>query len=134
MTMMTKVLGVVIAAMLAAPVNAMTGNEWVRQCSKTERDPLKRAVEYGGCLGYVNGLRAGLDMLQGFRGFMRRVTVEDEVACIPLSVDTGQLVDVGQRFMKSHPEQRHETAATFLFMAFREAWPCKGVPMIRAPK
>jgi hypothetical protein len=100
LAMRLEVLGVLMAVALVAPVHAQTegftGNRWLDWCSK--KQGLEGAVHYGGCLGYVNGLRDGLDIL---RGFAR----ENAIVCIPKKVDTRQLVDVGKRFMDRHPEK-----------------------------
>jgi hypothetical protein len=110
-----------LAMVIVAPTAAETrtsGREWLGWCNEEAKDRVKRAVEYGGCLGYVNGLRDGLDAWMVDRKTKGRI-------CIPWQVDTFQLVDVGKRYINARPESRHEDAATLLGMAFFEAWPCK---------
>jgi hypothetical protein len=45
-------------------------------------------------------------------------------ACIPQQVTSGQLKEIGQRFMTVNAQDRHYEAVQILTAAFTQAWPC----------
>jgi hypothetical protein len=72
----------------------------------------------GVCLGYVVGifdamLSAGGTPIAGFS------------VCLPRGVTKGQAFDVVTRFLASHPELRHLTAASLVARALEQAFPCR---------
>ena len=45
--------------------------------------------------------------------------------CIPKGMLTGQLQDVLLKYLRDHPEKRHNSTPFFAFWAVRKAWPCR---------
>jgi hypothetical protein len=121
-----KVLGVVTAVALATPVYAFTvptGSMWLDWCNLRAAGPLKeRAVAYGLCVGFADGLRNGFEV---WRQYAVKYGHNNPYICIPYNVDNDQLVDVGKRFIERRPERRHEDVTTLLMEAFVIAWPCE---------
>jgi hypothetical protein len=50
---------------------------------------------------------------------------EHALACIPIRATGTELRDVLVSYLKAHPEDQHEQAATIAKQAFSKAYPCK---------
>lgn len=116
---MSKIKSLALVAMLAIVSPAIagpphSGNDWMRECSVALKQ--KTLLQFGHCYGYARGVQDGLDTAAQL--------TQQSVACPPKEVDAQQLVEVGLRFLRNHPEHRHEWAAYNLTAAFIEAWPC----------
>lgn len=107
---------IMIAALLMVPVPAMAadtvednGNEILEMCTDS-LDFMK-----GICLGYIRGASSAGDswMLSMNRHL-----------CRPTGVTVGQIQDVVVRYIRQHPESRHEAAVTLVMKAQDAAWPC----------
>ncbi|MGU5731432.1 Rap1a/Tai family immunity protein [Aeromonas jandaei] len=62
------------------------------------------------CRGYITGVA---DVLDGFS------------FCIPDRVNRGQNVDVVTKYLRDHPEDRHQDAHTLTAYALSIAFPCQ---------
>jgi len=90
------------------------GNALLRDCTgENAENASAAAVTKSICLGYVEG---AADSLAVFR-FINKAP-----ACLPDGVDATQLVDVAVSFLRRHPEQRQNSAASLAAAAFVEAW------------
>jgi hypothetical protein len=102
-----------VATMVSFNANAqITGNTWTDDCFSQDTDRVTS------CISYARRLADGLIVWQ-------QTAPAGALACIPLQVDAEQLLDVGHRYLSSHPETRHLGAYILLSTAFKEAWPCK---------
>jgi Rap1a immunity proteins len=110
--------GAVVATMVSfhAYAETFSGNELLAKCSSHDA-----GLELS-CSTYFLGLLDGHALW--------KVSSDAPVACIPQQVSVGQVLDVGVRYLKAHPEIRHRSAAFLLRDAFKEAWPC---PKSRRP-
>lgn len=100
-----------LTLMFTQPTQALTGNEFIRYCSV----PLK---DQSYCLGYVRG---AADAMQ----FWEFIARDSARVCIPIKVEAHQLRDVGLKFLREHPGDRHQPAMATLALAFVETWPCE---------
>jgi hypothetical protein len=53
------------------------------------------------------------------------ISPETALACIPSAVEGQDLVDVGMRYLKDHPEMGDLDAGVPLTQSFVAAWPCQ---------
>ena len=99
------------ATVVSFNANAQTfsGNEWLTDCSLKVRSR---------CPWYAIGLA------EGFILWAQSPSSADAPTCIPEGVKGVQIVDVGVRYMKAHPEILQQPADILLRDAFKEAWPC----------
>lgn len=109
------------------PCGAMaeiSGNQLLNTCEITED---------GICLGFVSGAVAGLNfggirvvMLEGIDGANKaEASLNAAIGiCPPDGVDTGQTVDVVIKYLKAHPESRHQPAVRLVRESLAEAFPC----------
>lgn len=79
------------------------------------------------CLGYVQG---AIDTILLFKGLAVRATQSDTPVlagwgCFPAGVTAGQGRDIIVRYLESHPERRHISGATQVYIALSEAFPCQ---------
>lgn len=68
------------------------------------------------CLGYLQGIKEQSIYLEE-RGVK-------PMFCIPSSVTNGQLQAVVVKALKERPHQRHYSSASFVSLAWRDAFPC----------
>jgi Ssp1 endopeptidase immunity protein Rap1a len=94
----------------AAAPPTYSGNEWLDYCNSGQAGQIL-------CLTYA---RAVADTIQ----LWSRLAPHTAPACIPQEVTTGQLKEIGQRFMMVNAKDRHYEAAQLLTAAFKQAWPC----------
>ena len=86
------------------------GNHWLQQC--TSADDLL-------CLVFIMGLHDGITVgaLAGSGDLNRQMYCVD-------GVNNGQRKDVFVKYLRAHPETRHEIASVLFYQAMREAFPC----------
>lgn len=111
---------------------AESGNNFVEICSAIDKDPA-RANEadfskIGTCLGFMSGLRDGIEMsitiVKHDEG-----SLQDLGVCLPDGVETGQIVHVVMKYIKENPERAHIRSAMLYVEANAKAFPCaKPVP------
>lgn len=125
-----KRLFVCALAAYPAPSLAFDGNALLRMC---EKPPLSH--ERGVCNGFIIGASSGIELASLKAGDAAGLPESDWEAfrrygqlvagyCEPERVENGQLVDVVTKFLRDHPEHRHENAAITVAMAFISAFPC----------
>jgi hypothetical protein len=112
---------VTIAPLTAVDAADEDGNSWFSKCRFTMdqiRGTSKEALELMNCAGYARGVADTIQIWQ--------VAENDKApACIPVKVTAQQLIDIGLKFMRENPAQRHLTASLLLMRAYSVAWPCK---------
>jgi hypothetical protein len=72
------------------------------------------------CRGYVAGIADAMARVQADGG-----KLGGQRACLPQPVTGKQAMDVTGKFLRAHPERRHEGAAALVAQALSEAWPCR---------
>ena len=116
--MTTRVLALVIGALVATTAHAMKGDELSRLLdawdrvnagkSKASREDELAAASF---VGYVRGVE---DSMNGVR------------FCIPANASSAQQVAHIAKYLRSHPEELHNGATTFIVQALQPAYPCAG--------
>jgi hypothetical protein len=118
-------LGVVVAALVAQPVDAQqpdtnSANYLLPACKNflataDSRPTYTSAFYQGVCVGAVDTLHLLIRILPEttFR------------SCPPAQVTTGQELRVIIAYIEAHPQRMHENFRILAIEAMREAWPCK---------
>jgi len=69
--------------------------------------------------GYVTGLIDGVTSLAAGK------MLTGSFFCVPSAATVQQVSDVVKKYLAEHPERRHYTASSVIFVALGEAFPCK---------
>jgi len=93
---------------LPRPAAALDGNELLDRCTHEDE-----AVELW-CMGYASGWH-GRNAI--------RAKGDSNPICFP-EARASQFKDVLVKYLKNHPETRHQHAVLLTFKAFKEAFPC----------
>ena len=113
--MTTRVLALVIGSLVATTAHAMKGDELSRLLDSWDR------VNAGKSKGHEDDLAAA-----SFVGYVRGV--EDSMNgvrfCIPANASSTQQVAHIAKYVRSHPEEMHNGATTFIVQALQPAYPC----------
>jgi hypothetical protein len=80
-----------------------SGNAFLRLC-----DGSGRAIS---CVAYTLGV------FHGFREGSNEI-------CLPKGVDTGQLMEVGKKFMRDNPQDAHYSPGGLMVASWIKAFPC----------
>jgi hypothetical protein len=102
--------GLLLVAEAPAMAMSMTGNELLSAC-EAQGD-----AQQGVCAGFSNGTADGLAVGMYFAK-----------ACwfkVRTGADTRQVVAVTVKYLRDHPEDRDQAAATLTLLALRQAFPC----------
>jgi hypothetical protein len=107
---------VAVTCAFSVPALAANGSDWLERCqdATTTGDAAKAAY----CFSYARGLADGLEI-------WAVISPETAPVCIPTQVQGQELVDVGMRYLKSHPDTQTLAAGVPLVQSFAETWPCK---------
>jgi hypothetical protein len=111
--LVTMICALPVPALAASPAS---GNDWLSRCEDgaTTGDAAKASY----CFSYARGLADGLSI-------WAVISPETAPVCIPTQVQGQELVDVGMRYLKDHPEMQTLAAGVPLVRSFAETWPCK---------
>ncbi len=93
-----------------------SGNELLNYC----QSPSQTAA-WGFCQGYV----ASMIDTEGFDTFALSLR---PVFCIPTGVTIKQLADIAIKYLVENPDRRHFGAASLIWGAMRDAFPCPKTP------
>lgn len=126
---------ILLAASLALPAKAQDftleyyGNELLDDCSKIEKatpDNDREVIQVYRCLGFLQGVIGGVTLIDGVRGGKVNANTPHLFGafCIPESATLLQGWDVVLKFLREHPERRHEPAANLVSLALFQAFPC----------
>ncbi len=96
----------IMAAMMASPAYALTGDELWKDCQEEEAN-----FSTGLCMGYILGISVMLETLT-------------TKYCRPAGSTNSQIVDVVKRYLGDHPHERHLPAADLIITALSENFPC----------
>lgn len=112
-----------------AQSTVLTGNQLFSTCNVDKETPL-----YAFCTGYVIGYVEGrnwgtftaVNGLVGTENTAEANELGNRLVghCIPEDADYQQLIDVAVSYMRRHPESRHESARSLIWLSFVEAFPC----------
>ena len=80
--------------------------------------PLRSPNVVTWCYGYVVGFSEAFEVWASFSPTTSGV-------CLPHEASIEQLLELGNRFMRAHPEMWHEPAGKSLLAAWMQAWPCQ---------
>ncbi|MCF8532423.1 MAG: hypothetical protein K9G48_05435 [Reyranella sp.] len=70
------------------------------------------------CLGFIMGVLDTITTLQATNQAARQV-------CVSRGVTPGQAKDVFLSYLNQKPQERHLAAASIVWVAMHEAWPCR---------
>jgi hypothetical protein len=102
---------------LGAAIATINGNQLYTNCTaRNTEGPTYQGLLAGICIGYVTAITDALSSGNSVNGFK---------ACIPISADMNQIVDVVKNFIRDHPEKRHLIAGSLVADAFARAFPCR---------
>lgn len=100
--------------MLAGPTIAfVSGNELTAQCVSADRQ------QQSHCSGYITGAMDGISISETIS------TPGTHSFCVPAIANPTQIVDVVKNYIRNNPAQRSRTASAIVYLALREAFPCK---------
>lgn len=85
----------------------MKGNDLVRACEKI--DSKTDSMDFGICMGYIEGVADSME----------------SSICISPDVEAGQLIKATIKWLNDNPNQLHHDAATLVFSALVDAFPCR---------
>jgi Rap1a immunity proteins len=103
---MKRLLLLTMAAMIASPAYAFTGDELWKYCQEEKAD-----FSTGLCMGYILGISVMLET----------PTAE---YCRPARSTNSQIVDVVKRYLEDNPHERHLPAADLIVTALSKHFPC----------
>jgi hypothetical protein len=97
-----------VGAATGAQSAFVTGNELYKLCSTRGQEDA--------CVIYVMGASDMLDVQQA----------GSTKVCVPsVGVTGNQMRDVVVKWLGAHPEQRHASAASLIWLVLKESWPCR---------
>jgi len=91
---------------------AISGNDFLEWCTSTPKPS-----EFI-CVGYLLGT---VEMIL----LVHEIGTDAAFPCLPDNVIVRQYKDIVVRWLKDHPELRHEGALTAVILALKEAFPCE---------
>lgn len=98
------------------------GNELLTQCQhfiNAVEDKKFDEFKAGVCVGTIKGV----DTTVWFLSDDLRKTAQ---FCTPRDVTNGQLVRIVVKWLKDHPKALHENRTGLIWLALKDAFPCKG--------
>jgi hypothetical protein len=102
-----------------------SGNDFLRYCSSVEKDDVIDLIEVTRgmhCMGYIQGLSAGIDEEIAF------ATEKGHAAPIPFCIRDGvevkQSVVIVLKYIRNQPEKAQIRASTLAMAALQKAFPC----------
>lgn len=115
----------IIGLVAASPYCIADGNELLRKCNATiqaadtsTKLAGKSHIDIGWCLGYFDGVRSSAHIYQ-------TIFKENQVYCIPESVENGQIIRVVIKYLNENPKDLHQHESLLTMAAIREAFPCQ---------
>jgi len=108
MKKITIIVAALIAAATPARAGAITGQALFENCRNYST--YSNYFNKGLCVGYIT---AAVEAFAGSR------------FCLPNGVTIGISVDIMERYLRNHPEQRHLDALSLISSAMSKAYPCK---------
>ena len=105
MTIYKPTAAILLAAAHCTPAQGFNGNQLYTACQAAPE-----TFESGFCMGYIAGVveKGGISYL-----------------CMPQDVTFDQFRDIVRKFLREHPERRHEHASGLVDEAHASAFPCR---------
>lgn len=98
----------------SVPVTVLVnGNEMLDWCTSPSSN-----AKLSLCLGFIMGVMDSITTMQATNQAARQV-------CVPRGVTPGQAKDVYLAYLNRLPQERHLAAGSTVWVAMREAWPCR---------
>lgn len=101
----------ILAMLLAAADGPLSGNGLYDQCTGSSSQQLL-------CSAYIVGVAEGVIVREN-------VGSTTATLCIPEGVLRGQVIDVAKNYLRDHPETRQRSANALVYLALRQAFPCR---------
>jgi hypothetical protein len=99
-----------------AQIQNLSGNNLYRFCTADASDASLAWGSASLCMGCITAIR---DIMADGNPLFGKT------ACIPATVDMGQMVDIVKNEIHSHPERRHLSAVILVSRAFADDFPCR---------
>ena len=102
------------------PAAALTGNQLLKTCGSDD-------IEGLACVYYVVGWNDAFGNATIAQYGLQPNFVSNPIMgiCLPIKVTNGQMVDVLLKYLRAHPEKRHEGSWELTAHAMKKAWPCR---------
>lgn len=115
----TAMRAIILGCMFAftLPAYALSGNKLYELCESNS------PTSQQSCDFYIWGNIEGLMYMNRLSSSVSKDI--DIAICLPNGVTPQQLMDVGKKYLKDHPEKRNESASHSIFFALSEAFGCK---------
>jgi hypothetical protein len=96
---------------LSSSADFFSGNKLLPRL-EASLDPKGGVYDSGVGIGYVQGATDALAQMN--------------LVCVPTSATAGQVERIVHKYLVNRPERLHEGASFLVYVALREAFPCKG--------
>ena len=101
-----------------------TGNDVLEMCQYVEKPMRDQSVDQKAatiaCLNYTSGFMAGV-----LAGSIAASSDSRPIICPSEEVTAQQVSAVVLKYLRDHPEDRHESAVALVYIALAHAFPCK---------
>jgi hypothetical protein len=98
------------------------GNELLTQCQSyikmIDGERNYTYIDAGACGGFIQGFNGAVQ-------FYSEVLKKDDKYCIPDGVTNAQLGRIVVKYLKDNPKELNESRVTLVWLALRDAYPCK---------
>lgn len=110
--LLTAALVAIPTPVLSATTMRDDGNEWLSNCNDNSY------TDQGWCLGYIQGLNHGYDMLS--------MTKKLDYFCLgSRQLTLGQMRDIVKTYLYRNPAKRSDAMMIIYIASMQEAFPCK---------
>lgn len=98
------------------------GNELLGQCQQyvkvADKEKIYDQFDAASCGGFVQGVT-------GTVFFYSELLKNDDKFCVPDSATNGQVVRIVVKYLRDNPKLLNENKVTLVWLALRDAYPCK---------
>lgn len=102
------------AAMAASPAWATTTRQLLKMCQAD-----RTSAAYRKCIVYLSGIRDAYRFERSLKNDRAKIL------CVPTSLSVLQVRQAYLRYMKKHPDYLNYEAASYVYIALIDAYPCK---------
>ena len=120
------VICVFFSPLMAEEVLEESGNAFLRQCSVVEKDHDLTSADKSNqmvCAAYVSGFVEGASAAITFS--QSKGESPSSLCCTDSNTETGRLVRVVLKYIRSHPQTAHLRTFVLVTHAFQGAYPCR---------
>lgn len=110
----TLVAAFAVVALVGSSASAATTGELLKKCQAGRKSAAHRA-----CVTYLSGIRDAY--------LFERSLKNDRIKllCAPKTLSVSQVRRAYLRYMRKHPDYLHYEAASYVYIALIDAYPCK---------